>query len=280
MKQVLKVRKFSCYKFRDRQSIKFSRSKYSKMKHGSGEAASSIGYEMAETFYQKYESEITNKEILIMESPYSTIKSASSVITDYFIQKLNHLITSKGGNCTKRQKVNRESPYVEDYGSLSLTGREDLLKEDRFTFDSEFAKDKFMIFIDDILITGTHQKKIEQMLEEYSLPISSAICVYYAELINPEMDPSIESYLNIFSIDSVDKLIDLINTDNDYHIIIRTVKLLLSSSKFEFETFLEEVDKKLLKELYYVSLGKNYFKEPKYSDNFSLLKEHIQQITI
>jgi hypothetical protein len=272
----LKIKRFSLHQFEDRDTINFDPNAYSRLKYGSGEAGKQFGEELAVAFYEKYYDVIATKQLVVSESAYQYMRNAASMITDAFCNKLNSLISELNGNYIQRIKINRLVPYIQDYGKVSLKQRVKLLKKDTFTFDYDYAKNKFLIFIDDIFITGTHQKKIEEMVEHYGIDTNECMCVYYAELLNPYEDPSIESYLNNYKIKTLRDLGSLMLNDKDYRIIVRTAKMILSyEDTKEVDALFDVVNKEILTEIYYNCLGEGYYKNPAYSKNFAMLRDKI-----
>lgn len=279
MKNKFKINRYSLHKFDNRENINFSVSDYSMLKYGSGSVAKKFGEELAIGFFEKYSHIIVSKQVVVMESAYASIKNAASLITDAFTDKLNQLIVEFNGFHVERTKINRLVPYITDYGKLPLKKRQQLLKKDTFTLDVDFVKNKFLIFIDDIFITGTHQRKIEEMLEKYNLNHDDALGVYYAELSNTIEDPAIESYLNEFKIKSIKDLKELINTDTDYKIIVRTVKMVLQSENSnDVEDLLKNINNSLIKKIYNLCLSEGYYKNPAFSTNFAILRSFFLAI--
>ncbi len=273
----LKIKRFSLHKFKDRKSIKFNIQDYSKLKYGSKTVADKFGVELANGFFKKHKDILCTKQLAVSESAYNFARNAASLITDAFIDRLNTLMVEYNGNHIHRLKINRIVPYIQDYGKVSLTERINLLKQDTFTFDLDFAKDKFLIFLDDIFITGTHQNKIEEMVNNYGINTDDCMCVYYAELLNPYEDPAIESFLNEAYIKNLDDLIVLIQ-DDEYSVIVRTIKMLLSSNYDMSKSFIECLHPRWIKQIYHFSLGEGYYKNPAYSHNFSLLRDRYLKL--
>lgn len=279
MKNKFKIKRFSLHKFDNRENINFSVSEYSMLKYGSGSVAKKFGEELAVGFFEHYSHIIVSKQVVVMESAYASIKNAASLITDAFTDKLNQLIVEFNGLHVERTKINRLVPYITDYGKLPLKKRQQLLKKDTFTLDVDFVKNKFLIFIDDIFITGTHQKKIEEMLEKYNLNHDDALGVYYAELSNTIEDPAIESYLNEYTIKGISNLKELIKSDINYKVIVRTVKMMLQAEKIEeLEDLLSGINPDLIKKIYNLCLSEGYYKNPAFSTNFSILRTHFLNI--
>jgi len=274
----LEIKRFSLHKFNNREDITFSIIDYSKLKYGSNTVGIKFGKELAKAFYNEHYDILATKQLVVTESAYQYMQNAASMITDSFIHTLNDLMVEFNGNFIHRIKINRIVPYIQDYGKVSLQQRVNLLKQDKFTLDAEYCKDKFLIFIDDIFITGTHQAKIEEMVDAYQLNKDDCMCVYYAELLNPYEDPSIESYLNSAAINTLEDLTNLINNESDYTVIVRTAKLLLSYEDSNLvESFLKITKRNILIKIYNGCLGEGYYKNVAYSKNFAKLREILKQ---
>lgn len=275
----LKIKRFSLHKFNDRKSIAFDPAQYSRLKYGSGDAGRKFGEELANAFFEKHYDMLVTKQIVVTESAYQSMRNAASMITDAFINTLNKHIAEMNGKFIHRIKISRNVPYIQDYGKVSLQQRIKLLEKDTFTLDKDYVQGKFIIFIDDIFITGTHQKKIEEMVETNGINSKDCMCVYYAELLNPYEDPSIEAYLNNYEITTLQDLYKLIQTDPDYRIIVRTAKMILSWSKSsDVRELLDNLLPKMIEDIYYNCLSEGYYRNPAYSKNFSILREKFNNL--
>lgn len=244
------------------------------LKYGSGSVAIKFGKELADAFFNTHYDIIVSKNIVVMESAYAHMRNAASLVTDAFTDRLNDLIVEFNGKHVERTKINRIVPYIADYGKLSAKKRMKLLRKDTFTLDADFVKNKFMIFIDDIFITGTHQMKIEEMVESYGFDFGECMCVYYAELTNSAEDPAIESFLNESSIRDLDGLSSLISRDVNYRVIVRTVKMILAEpDTSKMGPFLCSLSDAMVNEIYMRCLGEGYYKNPAFSTNFAMLRD-------
>jgi PRTase ComF-like len=112
------------------------------------------------------------------------------------------------------------------------------------------------------------------MVTTYSVDKSNCMCVDYAELLNPDEDPSIESYLNSAFIEKLSDLKTLIEEDEDYQVIVRTAKMILGwKSASDVESLLQSIDPSLVIHIYRMSLGEGYYKNPAYSKNYSIMRD-------
>jgi len=78
--------------------------------------------------------------------------------------------------------------YTEDYGALSAEERFNLIKNDTYKLITVPAKDDLCIFIDDISITGTHQRVVEDLLDSSGIETNSFF-LYFAKLSNSDVCP-------------------------------------------------------------------------------------------
>jgi hypothetical protein len=71
-------------------------------------------------------------------------------------------------------------------------------ENDVFHVDREILNDNICIYLDDIVITGAHEHRIQKMLNKYNLfnDKTEHIFLYFAQLTNINEDPTIENYLN------------------------------------------------------------------------------------
>jgi hypothetical protein len=267
---------YSLHKFDSKEKLPFSPSEYSMLKHGSEKIAKKFGCDLADGFYDEHKATLLTSNVVVMESAFAFVRTAACIMTKHFIRRLNYLITNANGKNVEYMKINRTVPYISDYGKLGMDARMELLKKDTFSFDNEFIKDKFLVFTDDVYITGTHHMKIEDMLKFYQVPTHKAIGVYFSELTSKNVDPSIESYLNNYLIKDLPSLQMLIKSEPHYKIVVRTLKLILSTeNEVELNNFLKSLDSYVLEEMYYNCLGEGYYKNPTYSKNFAILKSYV-----
>lgn len=266
------MKRLSLFKITDNSLPKFAIN-YSKLKYGCGTIATLFGKELANKIFKVYKEQLSTKKVVIYESAYQNVQNAASLILDTLFIELNTLMVEYNGEQIYRGKINRCIPYVQDYGKVSLEERVKLLSQDTFTFDYDFAKDKINIFLDDIYITGTHERKIIEMLNNYNIDLNNCISVYYAELVNNNVDPSFESNMNSAYVKSYKELATLINTSSNYKIIIRTLKMILSMADSEFEDFMSLIeDKTKLNDFYKYALLEGYHKIPQYQNILSKMK--------
>lgn len=177
-------------------------------------------------------------------------------------------------------KIKRCQTYTDDYGALSAEARFNLIKNDTYDFVNIPSADDVCIFIDDISITGTHQRVVEKLMDESFIETNS-IFLYYAKLSNPEVCPSFENYLNYSFTSDVIKLMDVILSDS-YKITTRTTKYILSLQPKDLEYLISEIKKRdknsILNELVDMSYANEYNNIELYNQNLKILKQCILEL--
>jgi FMN phosphatase YigB (HAD superfamily) len=260
------------------ESLPFSALEYSKFKFGDGGIAKKYGNELFDYFQQSLLPELItkHKNFLIYSSPYAQIPTSSYYLTQSFFSAFSDYLTSNQiKNVDIRFcKIKRCQTYTDDYGALSAEARFNLIKNDTYEFVDIPSREDVCIFIDDVSITGTHQRVVENLIHDCEIKTNS-IFLYYAKLSNPNVCPSFENYLNYSFVDDFTKLIEVIVSD-DYRITTRTTKYLLSSSLSEFNYFLAELIAKnkfeVLEELLSMSGDNKYNSIEQYMTNLNELK--------
>lgn len=268
------MKRYSLHKFSSKDDMPFNPESYSRLKHGSVITAKEFGTELADGFFKEHASDILSSQVLVMESSYSHIKNAASLITDRFVNRLNILIAECNGHKCQRMKINRSLPYISDYGKLDQDQRTELLRLDEFSFDHRFTFDKLMLFIDDVIITGSHERKIEEMLQSYNIIIPNCYAVYYAELLTGnDTNPDIEAFLNNCQIHDLTTLTSVLDEKNS-ELIVRPLKMILGwPDEDQFLKLLSKLTHDQIESTYQNCLGEGYHQNPSYSRNFSLLRE-------
>lgn len=266
------MKTFSAHKIKDRYDIPFPAIEYSKFKFGCKDMAKKFGYDLADAFIKHLQENPIENQIVICSSPYCFIPTATFAMKDYFVQKLNDYLVSKSLLVIQETKIHRTITYKEDYGSLSSEDRMKLIGSDGFHVDKEFIVGKTVIFLDDIKITGSHERVIQRMCDEYRLDSNSYyMFLYFAELTNSDIHPSIENELNYAYVKNLLDLDSIIKNEN-FLLNTRVVKFILNSSYEEFVNFIHYQRKSLASTIYHQAIGNSYHLIEDYKINLNYLK--------
>ena len=270
------IEKFSAFQVSDPKEFDFPAEKYSKFKFGSTNIALEFGHTLADRFInQLFKFSYSGIPIVVLPSAYSHIPTASYFMTIHFINKLNQYLYENDFAPVETGKISRSVTYREDYGEMTADERYNLIKGDKFHIDEALLKNKILIFLDDIKITGTHERIIIKMLDDFDIH-NHCYMLYFAELTDPAICPKTENYLNHFFVKNLSDLHSIINRD-DFEFNTRIVKYILNSNHEACHKFLQCQSKKFINTLYYNALGNEYYKFPEYITNLHAIEALVSE---
>ena len=266
--------RYSVHSLVSKHSLPISAEKYSRFKFGDLSIAKIYALELFEYFINNHSQwlQLSNRPIVIYSSPYTSIPTSSYYLTKYFFDYLQDYLSNvlKLNTQVLFSKINRCQTYTEDYGAMSSEQRYDLIKNDTYVFSEEPREDWRLVFIDDISITGTHQRVIEDImkLNDFS---NESLFLYYSKLDNPIIDPVIENELNYNYVNSSNKLLEIIYSGS-FGLTTRAVKYILRLPESDFNIFAQSLiqNKRLdfIKEIISASKSNGYESIDTFKSNF------------
>lgn len=266
---------FSLHKIDNANSFSFNPAHYSIFKYGDDATAQTFGTALAKGFIRHHrEAFSADKQIVVISSPYAFIPTATFAMKNYFVFEINRWLADNNLPVVQETKVNRLVTYKEDYGELDAQERINLIGSDVFQIDSTFVKNKTLLFLDDIRITGSHEKMITKMLGEYGLE-NEIYLLYFAELINMTIHPNIENYLNYYSVKSIFDLNSIIQNER-FAINTRIVKYILNADPGVFMIFMQSHSADFLTLLYNMALGNSYHTIEAYQKNLLAIRNILE----
>lgn len=266
---------FAAHYFDSLEDMSFCPKDYSRLKFGSDAIAKKFGHELAEAFFAEHHERLSYEQFVVIPSPYNYVKNAATIMSEHFVDRLNHLVVSSGGHHVEWSTINRKVSYISDYGFLSAEERKKLIDGDTFHLNKGYLADKNLIFIDDVNITGTHERKLEEILDENHVE-NNRFFLYYAKFVdNGKAGADIESKINFAGIQTISDFAELTREPN-HHMIVRPIKFLLSRSPFEFERFIATVGEEYAQKLYYAAISEGYYNIPSYGLNLNYLTWFVQ----
>ncbi len=270
----MRTYKFSLHSFSEIDNLPFSKDDYSKFKHGSKKVSRTFGKHLGESFlksdiYQKIFSAIEHKDVVVCSAPYKYIPVASAILKDYFVSVFNGICSIKR-NPTIDLKIFRSHSYNDDYGNLTQEEREKAINSDDFHIDKIFIENKTLILIDDIRITGSHEKRMIDLLKKNDFK-GDVFFLYFAQLDNVnEIHPNIENELNYSFVKNLDDINYIINNE-EFIYNTRVVKYILNSNEEDFKQFIKIQTPIFRNSLLTYLQGNNYHKITEYKRNFNHL---------
>jgi hypothetical protein len=268
------IHTFSLHKITNQEDVGFDPEDYSRFKFGDDGIAQKFGTELANHYIDDYlTTNPIQHQIVVISSPYCFIPTATFAMKDYFIFTLNRWLAENNFNVVQETKVHRTVTYKEDYGELDAEQRMKLIGNDSFHIDKQFLLGKTLLFLDDIKITGSHERMINKMLWEYELNNDTHL-LYFAELENKNIHPNIENFLNYYNVKSIFDLHTIINSSS-FRVNTRVVKYILNSDYQVFQIFIQKQTEYFISLLYNMALGNNYHTIDQYHKNLHYIKSNF-----
>jgi hypothetical protein len=265
---------FSLYQISSVSNFEFDPGEYSRFKFGDGAIAEKYGNLLCQAFIKEHLSKKpVEKQIVVVPSPYSFIPTATFPLKTQFLYTLNRWLSENSYPIAQETKVSRNTSYKEDYGELSAEERINLIGKDSFQINREFLQGKTIVFIDDIKITGSHERMILKMINQYGME-NEIFLLYFAELINPKVHPNVENTLNYFAVKTIFDLEPIIKGEC-FMINTRIVKFILNFPFEPFVVFIQNQSEKFLNLLYDMAIGNNYHQIEAYQRNLHYIKKSL-----
>lgn len=267
----MKHSSFAAHNFFNLEDAPFCPKQYSRLKFGCDQSARKMGYELARSFYSRHTDVLLANRVVVIPSPYNHVPNAATVMTMHMIDKLNHLLVNASGRHVEYSIIHRKVSYISDYGFLNKAKRKGLIDNDQFYLNRDFLKDKLLLFVDDVRITGTHEDKLKEILVRDSVP-NEAYFLYYANYQGNQAD--IEAKLNFASVKNLDDYLQMTN-DPDHHVIIRPIKYLLGQPTEVLRSALTTMPLSFVTKVYNGCLAEGYYKIPAYQQNFAVIANAV-----
>jgi hypothetical protein len=265
---------YALHQIHDQASFGFDPNAYSRFKFGDDRVANEFGSDLAKGFISNYlQHNFIHQQIVVISSPYSFIPTATFAMKNYFIHQLNRWLVEHCGLVVQEAKVHRTITYKEDYGALSAEERMSLIGNDSFHIDKHFLEHKTLLFLDDIRITGSHERMILKMVDAYEMK-NDIHLLYFAELANMNIHPNVENILNYHQVKSVFDLEAIIKS-GAFCFNTRIVKYILNADFNSFSIFILNQTEDFVNMLYNLALGNGYHTIEAYSKNLNYIKNKI-----
>jgi hypothetical protein len=232
-----------------------------------------FGTELANGFIEQLLLQPVSQQMVVISSPYSFIPTATFAMKNHFVYQLNQWLAEHHFPVVQEAKVHRTVTYKEDYGELNAEERLNLISNDSFHIDKAFLSGKVLLFLDDIKITGSHERMILKMVDAYELQ-NDIRMLYFAELVNKNIHPKFENYLNYYAVKSIFDLDKIINS-NHFCINTRLVKYILNYPHDGFCVFMQTQTDAFITHLYNMALGNSYHLMESYRVNLNYIKHYL-----
>lgn len=269
------LRRFAAHTFSE-EGVPFCPKTYSRMKFGCDESARQMGEDLA----LKFKAQINNvrdfsSTCILMSSPYNVVPNAASIMAEHFMHYTNEYLCETHRPPLQVSHIHRSQTYTADYGKMQHEERVRMLASDSFSINRDFTRGKTLVIVDDVRITGTHEKRLEDEFREHFVD-NNRWYLYYANCENVK-DASVEAALNFSEIKNIFDLAAAVSVGK-WHVLIRPLKMILSSSTDELKQALSRFDPQYLQQVVYNSYAESYHLNPKFSASLNVIKQFLQQL--
>ncbi|KAK2050966.1 hypothetical protein LY76DRAFT_652615 [Colletotrichum caudatum] len=275
------------YPIEDEANPGFNKHDYSRFKYGDVTFANQYGHEMAKLAWQKLVKPILdkdradNKPLARFASMVSrgSLPTAATTFESYFCQYLNRYLASAGAYAVLSIPILKatSASRSEDYATMSDEDREKFMNDEHFTFDRDAIKDMVVFNLDDIYITGGHERAIRRTFKQESDAgrHNDVYYLYIAKLVNTTIDPAIETRLNEVAVPQFSDLKSIIEGPM-FVIENRFVKRMLKASRSDLEALIDNLKdgKTFARRLYDAALKNDFHKAGNaYKANLKFVKK-------
>jgi PRTase ComF-like len=279
----MQIRRIAAHSFKNSQMLPFDPAEFSRFKYGSARYARVFGRVLSQSFlaspyFQPLVEALQNgRKAIVYPPPYINLPTAAYYLATEFVNLLNEQLHNMKLPAVYLGKIYRRKSYCSDYGSMSEAERNAIFEDEVFYADEHLLQTAFSLFLDDIWITGAHERRILKMLEASGVDYGSdCLFLYFAKLENPVCDPSIESYLNLHAIHDFQSVLDLMEHDG-FCWNTRVVKYLLLLPAVQFDLLIENLGLENRRQLYHWAINNGYCQLKNLEPNFHRLKSTLYE---
>lgn len=257
----------------------FSPEGYSLFKHGDERWARRFGHEIADLLMDAEAPLLDHArpdEVLIAAFPYKYIPTATAVMVEHTVTRLNHLLSAKGRPAVGRLhafKYPWRASVEHNFPGMGEEARRRVLDNVELSVDEYRLRGTHLIIVDDVRVTGASQDRFLRLLHQVR-GLSSLSVVFLCE-IDPAIaaaDPAIERRLNYYKVTTLGDVADIAAT-GEFRWNIRVAKFVLEEQDREaFDDFVGGLKDSLLLELYRSVVLNDYHLERKYEPRIRIVR--------
>jgi PRTase ComF-like len=260
-------------------SLSFSAALYSRYKYGSVKATEAFAQALGAAFGDHHPGLVRAPRMVMTSSPYSYVPTAATVLARKLQPVLNAARARHGLVQAPLVQVDRITTSSGDYGTLSARARDRHMAANTLSF-SRFRPDQIydahLIVIDDVKVTGAHQRCL--MRASQRLPFTTQTFLYVAAFADPydgHFDPTLEDALNHAAVKTLDDLAGIVRAA-DFAWNVRACKFLLNSAnRDDLPRFLAQMPDWFVRDLHRNSHVDGYAQMDAYADSHAVVREEL-----
>jgi len=284
--RVIPTREFTLYSLDTPDSaangicrLPFSPARYSRYKYGSVAAAETFAGALGTAFCERHPELALAPKLLMASSPYGHVPAAATTLARRLAPVLNAVRTRHGLGRAPLLQVDRISASAGDYGTLSAQARDLHMAANVLSFRRfrpAQVRDAHLLVIDDVRVTGAHQRCLMRASED--LPLAAQIFLYIAAFTGPAtgcIDPAQEDALNHAAVKTLDDLAEIVEA-GDFAWNVRVCKFALNPANYgELPRFLRRMPGWFVRGLHRNSCRDGYAWMDLYAPSHAAVREEL-----
>lgn len=243
---------------------------YSQFKYGNGTIAQRYGRLMGRQVIQNFPTLLDEEAVHITSSAFKVAPPASSALLNPFMESINDYAKEEGSDTLFLPlRIHRANLTNGDYATMTIEEREAIVAQNGLSLEEGAdIKQKTVIALDDIYVTGSHERSIEHVLEKNN--VGDTIYSYILEAKGGKSQPKIEATINGNAVKNVEDIITLAQ-NKDFTPNARLCKYILSQSIADIERFTTEVPTHVRDLVVRYAVGDELHQMSSYSTTFDTL---------
>jgi hypothetical protein len=231
---------------------------YSRYKYGSLTATDAFARALGAALGERHPEVARGPRLLMTSSPYAYVPTAATTLA----RRLRPLLNSAG-----------------DYGTLSAQARDRHMAANALSFRRfrpEQVRGAHLLVVDDVRVTGAHQRCLMRASEE--LPLAARTFLYIASFHGPAgvgFDPTQEDALNHAAVRTLADLAAIVAA-GDFAWNVRACKFMLNPANHgDLPGFLRRMPGWFVRDLYRNSRGDGYWRMPSYAASHAVVRAEL-----
>jgi hypothetical protein len=221
-------------------------------------------------------------DVCLSGAPYNEAPTASNHLAADVAFRLNDWLSGEDRRPVRTFQITKRNAALGDYALLSREERTALLAPSPFSCDPAFLRDRNVLILDDLRITGANEMRMRTMFEGYGLPPPAF--AYYAVLDSSAgASPTVEHQLNHALVRADGSTLpEFLQARQSpcsmaIQLNVRLAKAMLGLDAPSFAHCLQIVrDPAFLPLLYRYALGEGYHLHRRFSANVQLLRRRVE----
>ena len=261
--------------------VPFSPVRYSRYKYGSLTATEAFAQALKAALSNSAPDLVRAPRLLVTSSPYARVPTAATTLARRLRPLLEAARARHGLPPVPLVQVERLAVTAGDFGTLSAWARDQHMAASALSF-RKFppgqVKGAHLLIVDDVRVTGAHQRRLTRATEE--LPLAARTFLYIASFPSPAsagFDPTQEDVLNHAAIKTLTDLARIVEA-GDFAWNARACKFILSPANYtDLPRFLRRMSAWFVRALHRNSHLDGYWRMAPYAPGHAVTRAELDR---